>query len=567
MKTIHFFSLPLLVVCMHSAFSQVTPNSKRFEVKNYIAIDNNGKYQPYFTHGFAENVGSGSKGKMFIMPLLEVDLEKIKFIDVQGHETTSSNSNVVSITIPVVAYLSLPNESQKAAIGASLTTGSALQWYYPPIVKNNFGGPLINPNAGIYTAQIMAQANQYEQIIGQQQKLIDSYHQFNAEIISLTEYEVIVTVGNYKVYDKRFSGTLISMGSSLDEISIDNPTEYVRNRIAAGNFSILIKYKFRDSKGSYINANLDASVIINQFLSETQKSTVSQKSSGWSFLGFGSSRKSIKSHFDQQIDQQFSDQRISSTTIEMYDADDDMIKLFEDAFFPRLTQQKAIENHQAAAEKAKLDGNTELEKLHLGYVEALKKNDPNLEVDIEKATAALAREDYVGFVAHGVRWGERNATGNNSFRRVLNSSEMTQMTSQWSQTKKISVQHAVSQKVDIEKEEVELRAHLGLLDGIPYQSNMFIFNGFSGQWKNIRGIILGPITVGGTLHQSNITPGSLLINIGSRNVYDGQTLKTAMNNYSPGESITLTMIEQIGPNAFQEKTVSVILGSYPVKTN
>ncbi len=567
MKTIHFFSLSLLALWIQPAFSQVTPNSRRFEVKNYIAIDNSGKYQPYYTHGFAEDVGSGSNAKMFIMPLLEVDLEQIKFIDSQGHETTSSNNNVRSITIPVAAYLSLPNESQKAAIGASLTTGSTLQFFLPPLAKNSFGGPVINPNAGIYTAQIMAQANQYEQQIGQQQKLIESYNQYKPEVISLTEYEVIVKVGNELVYDESFPGTMIAMGSSLDDISIDNPTEYIRNRIAGGNFTMLIKYKFKNSKVSYINASINASVIINQFLSETQKSTVSQKSSGWSFLGFGSSRKSIKSHFDQQIDQQYTDQRISSTTIEMNDVDDDMIRLFEDAFFPKITQQKAIENHIAAAEKAKLDGNLELQKLHLDYVKALQNNDPNLQVDIEKATAALAREDYVGFVAHGVRWGDYKADGNNSFRRVLNSSEMTEMTALWSQTKKVSVHHAVTQKVEIAKEEVKLRAHLGLVDGLSYQSNMFISNGFTGQWRNIRGIILGPVTVGGTLHQNNITPGSLLLRIGSREVYDPQTLRSALNSYDPGESVTLVMIEQIGPNVFQEKAVSVVLGGYPVKTN
>ena len=127
--------------------------------------------------------------------------------------------------------------------------------------------------------------------------------------------------------------------------------------------------------------------------------------------------------------------------------------------------------------------------------------------------------------------------------------------------------HAVTQKVEIAKEEVKLRAHLGLVDGLSYQSNMFISNGFTGQWRNIRGIILGPVTVGGTLHQNNITPGSLLLRIGSREVYDPQTLRSALNSYDPGESVTLVMIEQIGPNVFQEKAVSVVLGGYPVKTN
>lgn len=562
MKTIYLLYCTFFLQ-VSSILSQVEPNSRRFEVKNYIAIDNSGKYAPYFTHGFAEVTPNGTRSKLFILPLLEMDLKQIAFIDSQGLRTSSSSNEVASITIPVSANFSLPNESQKAAIGASLDAGANLSFFQPPLAKNNFGGPVINPNAGIYTGQIMAQANQYEQSLSLQQKYIDAYNQYVPEIITLQEYEVIVKVGNLVVYDENFPGTLISMGGSLDDISIDNPSTSVKNRIASGDFTVMIKYKFRNSKVGYIDASINASSIINQFLRETQESTVSQSSSGWSFLGFGSSRKSFKSHFEQQMDQQLIDNRISGTTIEMNDADEDMISLFEDAFFPKISEQKAIENHIAAAEKAKSEGNTELQKLHLDYARALQTNDPNLQVDIEKATAALSQKDYVGFIAHGVRWGERQGKGSYSFRRVLNSSELTQMESYWKQTKRISVMHAVTQKVSISNK-VTFRASLGLINLISYQSNMYLSNGFTGQWRNIRGIILGPVTLGGTLHQCNITPGSLLTAIGSRNVYDAQTLDNALNQFSPGETVTLTLIEPIGPNVFRENFQSVVLGAYPV---
>jgi hypothetical protein len=554
----------VLSLCTQLAYSQVTPNSNRFEVKNYIALDDDGRYNPYYAHGFVENVGNGSNPSLFILPLLEINLEKIKFIDVNGNETTKNGNDVISISIPISSYLSLPNESQKAAIGAALNTGTTLKLFYPPIFKNNFGVIPINPNAGVWTGQIIAQATQYEQnFINPQQQLISSYLKYKAQIISLSEYEVIVKVGNDVVYDERFSGTLISMGNTLDDIAIDRPTDYVKNRIANGNFSIVIKYKFKDSKGSFINAQIDAQRIINQFLSEDQKSSVSQSSSGWSFLGFGSSRKSIKSNFDQQVNEQFTDQRIASTTIEMYDADDQMINMFEDAFFPTISQQKAIENHIASAERAKLEGNTQLMQYHLDYAKALQTNNPNLEADIGKAVASLAQKDYVGFIANGVRWGDYNASDNSSFRRTLNSNEMTTMLSQWSQTKKISVQHSVTQKVAF-SQTVDYRASLGLIDGIAYPStNMYITNGWSTVVKSIRGVILGPITVGGALHQNNISPGSLITKIGSQNVFDGQSLTNAMNNYKPGQTVSIVLIEQVGINLFQEKLVQVTFGAYP----
>jgi hypothetical protein len=559
-----YLTISALSLLVYPVMSQVTSNSNRFEVKNYIAIDDNGRYNPYYAHGFAENVGNGSNPSLFIMPLLELKLENIKFIDLNGNETNKNNNDVYSISIPIIANLSLPNESQKAAIGAALNTGTTIKYFSAPIVKNNFGVIPVNPNAGVWTGQIIAQATQYEQkYIIPQQQLITSYGIYKAQIISLSEYEVIVKVGNDVVYDERFPGTLISMGNTLDDIAIDRPTEYVKNRIANGNFSIVIKYKFKDSKGSYINAQIDAQRIINQFLSDDQKSSVSQSSSGWSFLGFGSSRKSIKSNFDQQVNEQFTDQRIANTTIEMYDADDQMIQLFENAFFPVLSQQNAIENHIASAERAKLDGNTQLMQYHLDYAKALQTNNPNLEADIGKAVASLAQKDYVGFIANGVRWGDYKASGNSSFRRTLNSTEMTQMLTKWSQTKKISVQHAVTQKVAL-SQTVDYRASIGLIDGIAYPStNMYITNGYNTVVKSIKGVILGPITEGGALHQNNISPGSLITKIGSQSVFDGQSLTNAINNYKPGQTANIVLIEQVGFNLFQEKLVQVTFGAYP----
>lgn len=563
MKKLHLIVLATLAWTTLTR-AQVTPNSKRFEVKNFIAIDSDGKYKPYYAHGFVENLGAGSTPNLFIMPLLEFNTANIKFIDSNGNETAKTSSDVYSISIPISVNHSLPNDSQKAAIVAAISSGTSLKHFYPPIVKNSYGQLHINPNAGVWTSQIMAQATQYEQnYITPQQQLINSYANYKAQITALSECEVIVKVGNDMVYNQRLPGTLISMGNTLDDIAIDQPTQYIKNRIANGNFTIIIKYKFLDSKGSYINAQIDGERIVNQFLSEDQKSVVKQTSSGWTFLGFGSSRKSIKSQFDQQVSEQFTDQKFTNTTIEMYDADDKMIELFENNFFPILSQQKVIDNHNAAAEKAKQEGNLQLAQYHLDYAKALQQNNPNLEVNIGAAVAALSKKDYVGFIANGVRWGDYKATGNSTFRRVLNSTEIVQEKSKWSQTKKISVQHNVTQMVSQWKE-TEYRASLGLVDGFPFpQNNMLIYNGYQTQQKIIRGVILGPITVGGALHQNNIPSGTLVTRIGTQNVYDGQSLTNAINTYNPGETIPITIIEQIGFNVFQEKNTQVTLGAYP----
>lgn len=569
MKNVYFIFLTLVFI--NSSYSQVTPNSNRFDVENYIAIDNNEKYYPYTAHGFYENAASGATSRIYILPILKLDLTKIKFIDQQGHESNQRDENIRSMIIPVARDLALPNESQKAAIDAAINGHTTIKAFFPPIVKNSNGLPLVNPlvnsNPNLYN-QIISMANNYEaNAIIPQQNLINDYNtRYKAQIISLAELEIIVEAGSEVVYTKRIPGSWITTGGTISKIIIDNPTEYVKNLIAGGNGQILFSYKFKDSKSSTISAHIDATAIVNQFLSEAYQSSVSQKSSGWSFLGFGSSKKSIKSSFDQQVSQQYNANSIANTSIEMYDADEQMIKEFENTFFPTLSLQEAIQNHINAAEKAAAEGNTALQNLHLKYVESLQNNNPNLTPNIEAAVAALGKNDYVGFIANGVRWGSNSGSGNNSFRRVLSSNEMTSMAANWNQTKVISIQHSVTQPV-IDSEKVEFRASLGTIDAISFHSNLYMYNGFDVSRQNINGIFIGPITLNGALHQNNITPGTLMTKISSHSVYNGQTLTDALSHYKPGEKVYITIITPTlqNQNIFQEQRVQVTLGAYPKK--
>ncbi|WP_291138879.1 hypothetical protein [Flavobacterium sp. UBA7663] len=569
MKKINFLLLASFIAT--SAFSQVTPNSNRFDVENYIAIDNNGKYYPYTAHGFYENAASGATARIYILPILKLDLTKIKFIDQQGNETNQSDENIRSMIIPVSRDLALPNESQKAAIDAAINGHTTIKAFFPPIARNSAGLPLINPvvnsNPILYN-QIISMANNYDiNAMTPQQNLINDYNtRYKAQIISLAELEIIVEVGSEVVYSKRIPGTWITTGGTISKITIDNPTEYIKNVIAGGNGQILFSYKFKDSKSSTISAHIDATSIVNQVLSEAYQSSVSQKSSGWSFLGFGSSKKSMKTSFDQQVSQQYNANSIANTSIEMYDADDQMIKQFENIFFPTLSQQEAIQNHINAAEKAKAEGNTALQNLHLKYAESLQNNNPNLTPNIEAAVAALGKNDYVGFIANGVRWGSNSGGGNTSFRRVLNSSEMTSMAANYNQTKVISIQHSVTQPVAA-AEEVNFRASLGMIDAISFQNNLPMYNGYNVSMQNINGAFIGPITIGGALHQNNIAAGTLMTKIGSYPVYSGQTLTDALSHYNPGDRVYITLIvPAANPNYYQEQRVQVTLGAYP-KTN
>jgi len=573
MKKNHLLFLTL-ACCIQSALAQVTPNSIRFDVEKYIAVDNSGRYYPYTAHGFYENSRGSTKPRVFILPNFKLELDKIKYLDNRGRETYQDDENVRSMIVPVSQDLSLPNESQKAAIIAAISKNTTIQAFFPPIVKNNMGLPLMNANLlPVISNQIITMANQYEaNYINIQQQLVNDYNtRYDAEIISLTELEIIVEVGNEIVYSQRLPYTWITTGGTLKNILIDSPTEYVKNVIAGGNGQILVRYKFRDSEKSTINANINATAMVDQFFEEVYQSSVRGRSSGWSFLGLGSSRRSIKSSFDQQVSQQSISESIANTTIEMYDADDQMIKQFENAFFPSLSKQEAIQNHINAAEKAKADGNQALHDLHLKYVDELKSDNPDLTPNIDAALAALGKNDYIGFFAHGVRWGDNASSRNDSFRRVLNSSEMARMSQNWNQTKIISIQHTINQPV-FASEEVKFSASLGAIDGIPFQNNLYMTNGYTGNWQNINGVIIGPTTFGGVFHRNNILSGSLLTKIGTYNVYSPQTLNDAMSNYSPGDRVTLTFLAQVGNSniypvgvvpVYQEQRIQVTLGAYP----
>lgn len=544
MKKLYVFVLSILAFSI--SYGQILHNSKRFQVDEYYTIGPTGQYELYKTHGFVENVSGNQSGRIFIMPLLEVDTKNIKYFDSEGYKVSSYNNDIYSIAIPIKINAKLPGTAEIPAIGYALEKGTSVLGYYRPPLKNDFGQPLIHPNAMAFAVQINTQTQKYDELIKKQNDIIEKYQNYKPELISLSELEIKVKVGSEIVYNESYYGTYITTSGELESIAINNPTNYIKNRVASGDFAVYVSYKFRDTKSSFIDAKFDAQAIVNQFMDEAQQSMVSQKSSGWSFLGFGSRRKSIKSSFNHTLQNSYSGNTSSSTSIEMFDADEKMIEQFENAFFPTLSKSQAIENHLNAAKVAEQQGNTQLQKIHENYVLSLQNNDPDLEVDIAKAVAALGKKDYVGFIAHGVRWGDYKASGNSDFRRVINDNYEFTQHKDWNQTKRISIQHSITEKVNSEQT-VSYKGGIGLIDGIPHQfyGNVNEF-GFVSQ-KLFRGIILGPIIAGSPLHKNNIIPGIFLISINGNDVYDAESLTKSLRNIEPNEQITLTFIESNGP--------------------
>ncbi|UUC45196.1 PDZ domain-containing protein [Flavobacterium cerinum] len=554
MKKMYFIFLILFIAY---SYGQVTSNSKWFQVNEYYTIGNSGKYELYKTHGFVENVPDNKSGRIFIMPIIEIDDDDIKYFDSDGNAITS-NGNIYSISIPITFISKLPTKYEIPSIGSNLD-GISILAYYRPLLKDNFGNLIIHPNAaGFFSTQIYAQTQKYEESLKKQNELSEKYKSYKPELVSLSEVQITLEIDDDVVYNKSYYGTYIGN----NKISFKNPSNYVKNRIASGDYSIYISYKFRDSQNSYVDATFDAKTIVNQFLDEAQKSMVSQSSSGWSFLGFGSRRKSIKSSFNYTAQSNYKGATYSSTSVEMFDADDRMIQQFENAFFPILSQSQAIENHLKAAEIAKLEGNIELQKIHDDYVKSLQNNDPNLEVDIAKAAAALSRKDYVGFIANGVRWGDYKVKGNNDFRRVIVDNNEFEQHKDWSQLKRVSVQHSITEKINSQKD-VNYKGDIGLIGGIPHQFYGHLnSNGFVYYNQLFKGIILGGIAEGSALHRRNIVSGTFITSINGNNVYDSQSFINTLRNINPDDDVILKYIELNG-SFYVEKSVMMKADSIP----
>lgn len=558
----------LIIVFPTKVFSQMPLNSRKFSINNYYFPDNYGNYTEYLVHGFYQPPVGNIQGRIFFLPILHRDEQQVKYIDQNGLQFKPLGSVVAkTIRIPIKVNAELPNTSQIPAITSAIQSGVRRSIYISPMVKGLNDSFYIYPPALAMQPILIQSSDQYSLKVQEQQNLIQAYSNYRPEIVSLSEVEISVIVDNNNIASKSFSGTLMNSSGLLTNIDIVNPSLYSQNRIAQGEYDVIVSYKFRDASVSSINAQFDVQKVINHFLEEIQTSTISSSSSGWQVLGFGSRKKKLKSSLNYSLKEEYKGQNYESTTIEMFDASDSMIEEFEKDFFPEISLQKTIDNHKAAAITAASQGNNALSELHAKYASSLENNDPNLEVDMEKAAASLSAGDYVGFVAHGVRWGSNTATGNSSFKRVVNTTAEIQSKTKWTQVRTISIQHALTETV----EPIQKKSHssyLGICQAMQYTYPTYSRN----YWGLIEttyhvGMMASCIAEGSPAHSAGIMPGMIISSIGGRQITTGAEFFKVFENYDPGDYISISFMDYNGmSNA--ERTLSVKLtAGAPKHTN
>lgn len=538
MKTQMITGLLFVLACSPTTATAEESNSKYFEVSNYYFLDRKGDFRRYQARGFYEQGPNDTSKKkdLILLPSLSVDLGAIKYINTAGHTFVPDENDPIvprAIRIPIQRSLAVPSETQLPALGAAVSGAAALGAYLPqPLVDAN-GQPSIFAPASANPAIVQIVFDTYHALAPDMIKqaefanVITSY--YNTRIIDTESVSVSIKIDDEIVSSGEYKGSLLTGPNLLATLSIKNPDEYIFNRIHDGSFDLYVSYRFLDKKTSFIKAKFDTSRVINSFLSKSQSLYTESKESGWSFLGISSRRSSLRQFFNEQIDQSYNDHSVENSVIEMLDADDDMIKEFEERVFPRKSLDEVIAAHTAAAADPNLS--QELRDVHKKYADALVSKSLNLETDAAGAAASFAAGDYLGFFAKGVRFGSSEGIAQGEFRSVIQQSADVSTVTNWLSTKSISLRRSVTDSVTV-AESADASPRLGICGLQPWIL----------PWS-AKGMLITCAEAGGPLAQAGLVPGMIVTKIdGHQAPQASQELSDLLANHQVGDRISLTFL-------------------------
>ncbi|WP_156420492.1 MULTISPECIES: hypothetical protein [unclassified Sphingopyxis] len=565
-----------LALSAASAAAQVPPNSKQIRVTHFVYPSGPGKWATYEVIGFAQPLnagGAGVKPKAYLMPSLSVPVKGVTYADVNGLTYTPTNCTTQparSITIAVRVTSALPTEMQKVAVGAALA-GTNAEYYRVPWTVDAFGNPVMWQGAiGVPAIQAaVGQIYNYDQAeVSKQAAHANQYGLYDVSLATLNELNLDLIVDGEVAATQSYNGSLIGNDAAPLKLTLRSPDIFTCNRIVAGDYSVVARYRFNDTQTATINAQFDVTESLNQFIEETQKATTKSKSSGWKVLGIGSRKSKIKRSLETTMTVDGSANTIENTTIVMNDANDAMIAEFENVFFPQLSKANVVTNHLAAAAEAAQANNPALAKAHTDYAAALTNGSEHLETDAVGAAAALAKKDYATFLAKGVRASNNNDTRTDNFRRTV-SIDFTQTEMQaWNQARSVTKERETSMPVTLATKQRRAPS-LGI-----YSGNAFSYNSLQPiyGWEQRTGLLVGGLPPTGALSVGGVIPGMIIMRIDGQPVQNLSDVDAVLKYLSPGTQIQVETLENTGgwmnpvtPIWGTNKTHTVIVGSYPVR--
>lgn len=534
-----------------AAGQELTANSAYFSVSDYYTPSLGGDFQPYSARGFYEPGGPNAEPRLFLLPAIRFSQKSARFFDADGRvidPSIGTNPKVDSITLTAEYSDVLPNAFQQVGIGSALAGGSSGVYLLEPL-KNTQGQPFIYSPAA-FVPDIVAAINAiykgYDEELVAQRTLAAKWKNYQSQSLPLNELSIALAINGEEIAARTFSGSLMS----APQLFVSKPSKATVNRIRSGDYEVLLSYRFTDSRVALIEAELDVSQIIRNFLSDTQKAITQNKSSGFSVFGLGYRRSRIKQSITRKIESTASNKILSKTRIVMTDANDDMIREFEAAFFPEMKMEAVITRHFEAAEQAGKSGNQALQAAHLEYARALQAQDKLKEVDAVAAAAALSAGNYAMFVAEGVRAQISDDNNSAEFRRVINNSADIQKRTEWTQARKVSAQREIS---DVLRPvaPVDQKAWLGIMNAQPCPYFVSVqkstIYGVQLVPENRKGVMVMGVLQASPAANSGLLPGMIIDAVNGNPVTTTSELLAELDSAAPGVPLRIRVWDAASP--------------------
>lgn len=539
----------LLVVTAPALAQQPTSNSTYFEVTDYMMPTQDGQWQHSDIRGYIEQGGNSSKASILILPRIILTADDVAVFDDNGSQFNPADDPtrpVRAIQIRPLFLRDLPTPVEMPAV-AGAVLGQPQKFPVLDILRMGDGSAARDGQVfalGPATIQMLDNHQfGHEQARAQQESLVAQIDGYTMEPVAIQGVKMTLTLDNEVLAERVFEGSFVTGTQTLPALTVTRPDAYVSRRLAEGGGEIEVAFRFNDTSVALIDAAFDTNLFISSFVEAHQRIVTTGSSSGFSFLGFSYRRNSIRQSIDQQVRSNFNANLVEGTRIVTLDATDAMMERFEASFFPTITRQQAIESHLTKANEAAAANNPQLEQMHLDYAKSLQDGIQLDEPDMAAAAAALAAQDYAGFLAAGVRAGFESNSNTAVFRRLDQRQVTINQSRTWLDVQKVTVARELSYLVAMEETAV-LKPWIGACN-----VGVLPVNGFQGCNVNFvqpysdSGILLSCITAGGPLANAGIGAGVVLMAIDGQKVPTMQRFNQVLSQQRVGDNVSLRFFD------------------------
>lgn len=558
-------TLNLVVGCLFatSALGNVDfsdPNTSFFSVSDF-RYPAGVEVRSFSASGFFTPATGPYNARVVVLPSISLHVDEAKYLDENGllldPDAIQAGVNVGFIHIPITYIRTLPNDIEGTAIASQVINSTRLEGYYADYPSAGFNLPAIDSFAQNYpqiTHELRQQYADYQQKIAAQKQTTDLWKKIDARLANMDSLEVALSINGATVARRRVNGSAIIAGQQLPSLSIAKPSILQVNLIRQGLYDVEINYFFRDSHTGSIDVNQNYALAMDNYIRESRQVITQSRSSGWSIFNIGSRRTSVSQHINEAAVYNSSYDQKTNTSIVIEDADDALIRYFEDQFFPQLTRLETINSHLEAAQLATQSGNTALAKAHRDYAAALQQGDQasDAELDSIGAAAALGQGNYAMFIAKGVRFKDTATSQFGSFHRVISQNVREGIDKTWTATRTRSVKRKVTTVLSPDAGDVEYRGYAGICGvntfQLPHPYSMHTY------------LIPTCMHRNSPLHAAGILPGTFIVSVDYKQVNTPQKFLDILEQQRFGDSLDFKVIEMDPAFGPRETVKTVVLG-------